>query len=95
LTVLAAYRERVRDLDNAIAAARLRGNNSGLMLAGSVGAVLIGLYYSLTQGLPLWLLVPPAVLAVIAGASSPARPRKPMRWLLPGWREFRSDFRMG
>jgi hypothetical protein len=71
LTVLASYRERLRDLDTVIAAAQLRGNNSVLLLAAALAAFLAGFYSAVTQGLPpgltRGLLVLPVVIAVVAG----------------------------
>ena len=66
MTVLASYQERLRDLDTAIAAAQLRGNNAVLLLAAAVAAFLAGLYYVVTQGFSPWLLVLPIALAIVS-----------------------------
>jgi hypothetical protein len=66
LTVLASYQNRLRELEVAVAAARMHGSSAGLLLAASLVAFLVSVYYAVVQGLPPWLPALPAVIAIVA-----------------------------
>ena len=66
MTVLASYQNRLRELEVAVAAARMHGSSAGLLLAASLVAFLVSVYYAVVQGLPPWLPALPAVIAIVA-----------------------------